>query len=166
MLSTGEVMGISDDFGRAYAKSQIATSNTLPLSGKVVFSVKDSDKARAVEVARKLHDMGFKIMATKGTCIEFIKNNIPAEFVRKVYEGRPHIVDIIINKEIDLIINTVVGKQSIRDSFSIRRSALDRQIPYVTTIRGAQAVVKAIAAVKGQKLKVKPIQAYYRKKGK
>ena len=165
MLSTGEVMGISDEFGRAYAKSQIAAGNTLPLSGNVFFSIKDSDKSRAVEVARKLHETGFKILATKGTCIEFIRNNIPSEFVLKVYEGRPNIVDLIINDEIDLIINTAVSRQAIQDSFSIRRTALDRQVPYVTTIRGAAAVAKAIAAMKQQKLRVKPIQAYYRRKG-
>jgi carbamoyl-phosphate synthase large subunit len=165
MLSTGEVMGISDEFGRAYAKSQIAAGNTLPLSGTVFFSIKDSDKSRAVEVARKLHETGFKILATKGTCIEFIRNNIPSEFVLKVYEGRPNIVDLIINDEIGLIINTAVSRQAIQDSFSIRRTALDRQVPYVTTIRGAAAVAKAIAAMKQQKLRVKPIQAYYRRKG-
>ncbi|MBN1972628.1 MAG: carbamoyl-phosphate synthase large subunit [Sedimentisphaerales bacterium] len=165
MLSTGEVMGISDDFGRAYAKSQIAAGNTLPLSGTVFFGTKDSDKPRAVEAARKLYEMGFKIIATRGTCIEFIRNNIPTEFVLKMTEGRPNVVDHIINKDIDLIINTTVGKQSIQDSFLIRRTALDRQIPYVTTIRGAAAVVKAIAAVKGEKLRVKPIQSYYRRKG-
>jgi carbamoyl-phosphate synthase large subunit len=166
MLSTGEVMGISDDFGIAYAKSQIAAGNTLPTSGNVFFSVKDADKARAVEVARQLHQMGFKIIATKGTCIEFIRNNIPTEFVLKMTEGRPNIVDYIINDEFDLIVNTTIGKQSILDSFSIRRTALDRQIPYVTTIRGAAAVAKAIAAMKAQKIGVKPLQLYYRKKGK
>ena len=165
MLSTGEVMGISDEFGRAYAKSQIAAGNTLPLSGNVFFSIKDSDKARAVDVARKLHEMGFRIMATKGTCIEFIRNNIPSEYVLKVYEGRPNIVDLIINDDINLIINTAVSKQAIQDSFSIRRTALDRQVPYVTTIRGAAAVAKAIAAMKGQKLMVKSIQSYYNRKG-
>ncbi len=162
MLSTGEVMGISDDFGMAFAKSQIAAGNTLPTSGNVFLSVKDSDKPRAVEVARKLHAMGFKIIATKGTCIEFIKNNIPSQFVLKMTEGRPNIVDSIINGEIDLIINTTLGKQSIRNSFSIRRSALDRQVPYVTTIRGAVAVAKAIEALKQRKVGVKPIQLYYR----
>ena len=162
MLSTGEVMGISDDFGMAFAKSQIAAGNTLPTSGNVLLSVKDSDKPRAVEVARKLHAMGFKIIATKGTCIEFIKNNIPSQFVLKMTEGRPNIVDSIINGEIDLIINTTLGKQSIRNSFSIRRSALDRQVPYVTTIRGAVAVAKAIEALKQRKVGVKPIQLYYR----
>jgi len=162
MLSTGEVMGISDDFGIAFAKSQIAAGNTLPTSGNVFFSVKDADKARAVEVARKLHAMGFKIIATKGTCIAFINSNIPSQFVLKLTEGRPNIVDSIINDEIDLIVNTTAGKQSIMNSFSIRRSALDRQVPYVTTIRGAMAVAKAIEALKERKVGVKPIQLYYR----
>ena len=108
--------------------------------------------------------MGFKIIATKGTCIELIENDIPSEFVLKVIEGRPNIVDSMINGEIDLIINTTIGKRSIVDSFSIRRTALDKQIPYVTTIRGAAAVVKAIEALKAKKLTVKPIQLYYNDK--
>jgi len=162
MLSTGEVMGISDDFGTAFAKSQIAAGNTLPKEGNIFFSVKDNDKPKAVEIARKLHQMGFKIIATKGTCIELIKNNIPSEFVLKVAEGRPNIVDAIINDKIDLIINTALGSQAITDSFSIRRTALDRQVPYVTTIRGAEATVLAIRALKDRKVDVKPIQSYYR----
>jgi carbamoyl-phosphate synthase large subunit len=161
MLSTGEVMGISDDFGMAFAKSQIAAGNGLPMSGNVFFSVKDSDKKKAVELAGQLQQMGFKIVATKGTCIEFINNNIPSEFVLKMAEGRPNIVDWIINGKINLIINTTIGAQSIRDSFPIRRTALDKQIPYVTTIRGAAAVVKAITAMKERKISVKPIQHYY-----
>lgn len=164
MLSTGEVMGISDDFGIAYAKSQIAAGNTLPTKGNVFFSVKDNDKARAVEVARKLQSMGLKIIATKGTCIAFINNNIPSEFMLKMSEGRPNVVDYIINGKIDLIINTAVGRQPVADSFQIRRTALDRGVPYVTTIRGAAAVAKAIERLLQQKLDVKPIQAYYRRK--
>jgi len=162
MLSTGEVMGISDDFGTAYAKSQIAAGNSLPMGGNVLFSVNDRDKPKAVALARCLRDLGFKIVATKGTCIEFIKNNIPTEFALKMTEGRPNIVDAIINKQIDLIVNTAVGQQAISDSFSIRRSAIDRQVPYATTMRGAEAVVKAIEALKGKKISVKPIQLYYR----
>ncbi|MFQ6034400.1 MAG: carbamoyl-phosphate synthase large subunit [Sedimentisphaerales bacterium] len=162
MLSTGEVMGLSDDFGIAYAKSQIAAGNSLPIEGTVLFSVKDSDKKKAAQLARKLAELGFKIIATKGTCIEFIQNNIPSAFALKMTEGRPNIVDSIINGEIDLIINTTIGKQSIKDSFSIRREALDRGTPYVTTIRGAEAVTKAIEALKRRKVTVKPIQAYYR----
>jgi len=165
MLSTGEVMGLSGDFGLAYAKSQIAAGNSLPTSGTVFISVKDSDKSRAVEVALKLHQMNFKIVATKGTCIELINHNIPSEFVLKLTQGRPNIVDAIINGEIDLIINTTVGKQTIKDSFSIRRTAVEKQIPYVTTIRGAIAVVKAVQALKEKKLNVRPIQAYYQDRG-
>ena len=162
MLSTGEVMGLDDDFGIAFAKSQMAAGNTLPVKGNVFFSVKDIDKKTAAGIARRFSQMGFKILATKGTCIEFIKNNIPSEFVLKMSEGRPNVVDSIINKKIDLIINTTVGKTSLVDSFSIRRAALDKQVPYVTTIRGATAVVKAIEAMKNKKIDVKPIQAYYR----
>jgi carbamoyl-phosphate synthase large subunit len=164
MLSTGEVMGISDDFGIAYAKSQIAAGNSLPTEGKVLFSVKDEDKPRAVPLARKLSEMGFKIIATKGTCIELIKNNVPAEFALKVTEGRPNIIDSIINREFALIVNTAVGKQSIKDSFAIRRSAIDRQVPYVTTMRGVRAIVRAIESLRGKKKKlgVKPIQLYYK----
>jgi carbamoyl-phosphate synthase large subunit len=162
MLSTGEVMGISDNFGTAYAKAQIAVGNSLPTEGTVLISVKDCDKARAVKIAAKMHAMGFKIVATKGTCIELIKHNIPAEFALKMSEGRPHIVDAIINRDYDLIINTTVGKQSIVDSFSIRRTALEKQIPYVTTIRGAGAVVEAIEAIKNKKIGVKAVQLYYK----
>jgi len=163
MLSTGEVMGISDDPHIAYAKSQIAAGNTLPTEGTVFISVRDSDKPRAIDVARRLYEMGFKILATQGTCIELIKNNIPSEFVRKISEGRPNIVDLIINGRINLIINTTVGRQAISDSFSIRRTALDRNLPYVTTIRGAIAVAGAIAALKKGKISVKSIQSYYKK---
>jgi carbamoyl-phosphate synthase large subunit len=165
MLSTGEVMGISDDVGIAYAKSQIAAGNSLPDGGIVFISVKDHDKPKAVEVARRLHALGFKIMATRGTCITLIENNIPSEFVRKVVEGRPNIVDMMINGQIALIINTTIGEQTIHDSFSIRRTALDHQIPYATTIRGGAAVVQAIEALRKQKLTVKPIQLYYTLQG-
>lgn len=162
MLSTGEVMGLSDDFGIAYAKSQIASGNSLPTSGKVFISVRDSDKAKGVEIGKRLHKMGFKLLATKGTCIELIKNNVPSEFVLKMNEGRPHIVDLIINRQVSLIINTTVGKQTIKDSFLIRRSALDRNIPYTTTIRGASAVTKAIESMKQKNIDVKPIQQFYK----
>ncbi|MEN6306978.1 MAG: carbamoyl-phosphate synthase large subunit [Anaerohalosphaeraceae bacterium] len=163
MLSTGEVMGLSDDYGVAYAKSQIAAGCNLPTKGTVFVSVRDVDKPRAIQMARKLHELGFKILATKGTCIELIKNNIPSEFVRKMIEGRPNVVDLMINNQIDLIVNTTVGEQTIRDSFPIRRTALDRQIPYITTIRGGLAAARAIEALQNEKLTVKSIQAYYRK---
>jgi len=162
MLSTGEVMGLSDDFGIAFAKSQIAAGNHLPVSGNVLFSIKDGDKPRAVEIARKFHDLGFKIIATKGTCITLINNNIPSEFSLKMTEGRPNIVDYIINGKIDLIINTAIGRQSIKDSYLIRRNAIEKQIPYVTTIRAAEATVRAIEAMKARKVGVKALQSYHR----
>ena len=162
MLSTGEVMGISNDFGNAYAKAQIAVGNSLPAKGTVLFSVKDADKARTVTLAKKLHQMGFKIVATKGTYNEIIKGNVPAQSALKITEGRPHIVDAIINGDYDLIINTTIGKQSILDSFSIRRNALEKQIPYVTTIRGGAAVVQAIESIRKKKIGVKAIQLYYK----
>ncbi len=162
MLSTGEVMGLSDDFGIAFAKSQIAAGNNLPVSGNVLFSIKDGDKPRAVEVARKFRNLGFKIIATKGTCITLINNNIPSEFALKMTEGRPNIVDYIINGKVDLIINTAIGRQSIKDSYLIRRSAIEKQIPYVTTIRAAEATVRAIEAMKARKVGVKAVQSYHR----
>jgi carbamoyl-phosphate synthase large subunit len=162
MLSTGEVMGLSDDFGMAYAKSQMAAGNSLPTRGTVFISVRDSDKPKAVLVGKKLHELGFKIIATGGTCIELIKNNVPSEFVRKVVEGRPNITDRIINGQVELIINTTVGEQTLKDSFVIRRTALDRAIPYATTIRGAAAMAKAIEALQKSKVDVKAIQLYYR----
>jgi len=166
MLSTGEVMGISNDFGIAFAKSQMAASNSLPASGTVFVSVRDADKPRAVKLAQQLSKMGYKICATKGTCIALINNNVPSQFVLKVAEGRPNIVDALINSEISLIINTVTGKQAVKDSFTIRRTAIERQVPYVTTIRGAIAIVKALEALTKNKLTVDPIQAYYRRERK
>jgi carbamoyl-phosphate synthase large subunit len=118
-----------------------------------------------VKLAQQLYKMGFKICATKGTCLQLINNNVPAQFVLKVTEGRPNIVDSIINREVALIVNSVTGKQAVKDSFAIRRTAVERQVPYVTTIRGAAAVVKAIEALTKNKLTVSPIQAYYKKKG-
>ena len=143
-------------------KLQMAAGNPLPEGGTVFISVKDRDKPKAVEVARRLLALGFKIVATRGTCITLIENNIPSEFVRKVAEGRPNIVDMMINGQISLIINTTIGEQTIHDSFPIRRTALDHQIPYATTIRGAAAIVQAMEAVRKQKLTVKPIQLYYK----
>ncbi|MHC5157478.1 MAG: carbamoyl-phosphate synthase large subunit [Planctomycetota bacterium] len=162
MLSTGEVMGLSDDFGMAYAKSQIAAGTDLPMKGTAFLSVKNQDKDRAVEVGRKLHELGFKILATKGTCIKLIENNVPSEFVRKVIEGRPNVVDLIIDGKIDLIINTTVDEQAIKDSFAIRRNALDKQVPYATTIRGAAAMAQAIETLQKRKMAVKAIQLYYK----
>jgi carbamoyl-phosphate synthase large subunit len=163
MLSTGEVMGIDSDFAMAYAKSQMGAGNTLPVKGCVFISVKEEDKSKAVELSMELHKMGFKLVATKGTCLELVKNNIPSEFVFKLSEGSPNIVDLINDSRIDFIINTSEDHLALKDSFSIRRSALDRGIPYVTTKRAATAVVKAIMRMRKSPMDVKPLQDYYKK---
>lgn len=162
MKSTGEVMGIDEDFGHSFYKSQVSAGNPLPTEGVVFISVKDDDKPKIVEAARKLKKFGFEIYATKGTWEFLKKNGIESKMVYKVTEGqRPHIVDLMKNREIHLVINTTWGKKSIEDSRSIRRTAVNMKIPYVTTIEAAYAVVEAIASLKKKKFNVKSIQEYY-----
>jgi carbamoyl-phosphate synthase large subunit len=161
MKSTGEVMGIDDEFGLAYAKSQAASYNKIPTAGKIFLSVKDKDKIHTVDIARKLRELGFKLVATKGTAGYLGDRGIDVEVINKVMEGRPHVVDLIKNKEINFIINTVTGSQAQKDSFSIRRSALQYRIPYTTTISSAKAVVMAIESLLKRELKIKSIQEYH-----
>ncbi len=160
MKSTGEVMGIDRGFGRAFAKSQLASNITLPAGGTVFVSVKDSDKATIVEIARGLHDLGFSIMATVGTADALKEAGIDSHRVKKVLEGRPHIVDNMLSGHVDLVINTTEGAQAIRDSFSLRHTALTHNIPYYTTVEGARAAVRAIAAMRDGHLEVTPLQTY------
>ncbi len=162
MKSTGEVMGIDTSFPIAFAKAEEGASNTLPRGGKVFISVKDEDKPAVVEIARILRESGYEIVATKGTSRYLKEHGIENEMVYKVTEGRPHIVDLIKNREISMIINTTSGKQSIRDSFSIRRSAIIYQVPYFTTISAAFAAAKAIEALKRDEPSVRAIQEYYK----
>jgi|TARA_B100000315_G_scaffold201787_1_gene194295 carbamoyl-phosphate synthase large subunit len=145
MKSTGEVMGVGASFGEAFAKAQLAAGGPLPLSGRAFISVRDGDKKAIVPVARKLVDAGFELVATGGTTQTIHAASIACERINKVTEGRPHIVDQIKNDEIDLIINTTEGKQSISDSFSIRREALNHKVTYYTTVAGAQAVAYALS---------------------
>jgi carbamoyl-phosphate synthase large subunit len=161
MKSTGEVMGIDTDFGMSFAKSQIAAGNPMPVTGRVFLSVKDKDKPGLLEVARGLADAGFSIVATKGTAAFLEERGIKVESVNKVTEGRPHIVDQITDMQVDLVINTVHGAQSQKDSYSIRRTTLMKGIPYFTTISAARAAVKGIAAIKKNHLKVKSIQEFH-----
>ncbi|HMK56985.1 MAG TPA: carbamoyl-phosphate synthase large subunit [Dissulfurispiraceae bacterium] len=161
MKSTGEVMGIDDEFGLAYAKSQAASNNKIPTSGKIFLSVKDKDKSHTVDIARKLHELGFGLVATRGTAAHLHSFGIEVAVINKVMEGRPHVVDLIKNKEINFIINTVTGSQAQKDSFSIRRSALQYRIPYTTTISSARAVVMAIESLLRRELKIKSIQEYH-----
>ena len=148
MKSTGEVMGVGASFGEAFAKAQLAAGGPLPFSGRAFISVRDGDKKAIVPVARKLVDAGFELVATGGTTQTIHAASIACERINKVTEGRPHIVDQIKNDEIDLIINTTEGKQSISDSFSIRREALNHKVTYFTTVAGAQAVANALSNIK------------------
>ena len=160
MRSTGEVMGIDRDYAIAFAKSQLGGGSRLPLSGTVFVSVKDSDKDKVVGPLRELAEMGFRIIATRGTKRHLDAHGIPCEKVNKVLEGRPHVVDAITNGEVDIVFNTTEGAKALANSFSIRRSALLYHIPYYTTLAGALAVTEAIKALRSGGLKVAPLQSY------
>jgi carbamoyl-phosphate synthase large subunit len=162
MKSTGEVMGIDKDFGLAFGKSQIACGNRIPLSGKIFVSLKDKDKPISVHIVKKLLGLGLSVIATKGTAKYLKDHGLDVEVINKVAEGRPHIVDLIKNKEINFVINTVSGTQAQRDSFSIRQSALQYRVPFTTTISGAIAVVNAIDMLKKKRVNIKSIQEYHK----
>ncbi|HHW32141.1 MAG TPA: carbamoyl-phosphate synthase large subunit [Clostridiaceae bacterium] len=165
MRSTGEVLGLSDSFGLAFFKSQEATSTSLPDSGTLLISVAEPDKAAALEVAREFAELGFKIKATRGTYDYLAKHGIKAELINKLYEGRPNIIDAIVNREIQLIINTPIGKQSQFDDSYIRKTAIKQKVPYITTIAAAHASAKGIGAYiknKSSEGEVKSLQEYHR----
>ena len=144
MKSTGEVMGVGNTFGEAYAKANEGGSVLLPRGGRALLSVREADRQRAVDIARQLHELGFQISATRGTCRSISAAGIECGIVNKVKEGRPHIVDMIKNGDFSLIINTTEGKQAIIDSASIRSTALQHKVSYTTTISGAEATVLAL----------------------
>ncbi|TMB37913.1 MAG: carbamoyl-phosphate synthase large subunit [Deltaproteobacteria bacterium] len=161
MRSTGEVMGVDDSFPRAFAKAQIAAGNALPLGGRVFISVRDEDKAGVVELGARLVKLGFEIVATVGTAEFFRAHGVPCEKVFKVAEGRPHIVDKLIDGEIALVFNTTSGKKAIEDSYSIRRQTLMHGIPYFTALTSCRAAVAAIEALTQGPLTVKSLQEYH-----
>ncbi|MFC1580561.1 carbamoyl-phosphate synthase large subunit [Thermodesulfobacteriota bacterium] len=163
MKSTGEVMGIDQSFGLAFAKSQLAAGQELPQSGTVFMSVKDEDKMALLNTAFVFYDLGFNIVATSGTSGFLSEHGIVNQRVKKVREGRPHIVDMIKNNEIHLVINTTSDKKAISESYSIRRTALTFNIPYTTTLAGAKATALAIQAMKKGALGVKTLQEYHGK---
>ena len=160
MRSTGEVMGIDRDFSIAFAKSQLGAGQKLPTSGTVFVSVKDGDKDRIIAPLRELTDLGFKVIATRGTRRHLQAAGVQCEVVNKVLEGRPHIVDAIKNGDVALVFNTTEGAKAVSDSKDIRRTALLHHVPYYTTLAGAVAVTRAIKALKADILKVAPLQAY------
>jgi carbamoyl-phosphate synthase large subunit len=162
MKSTGEVMGVDSGFGRAFAKAQIAAGNPMPVRGTVFISVRDVDKEVIEPVAKTLSELGFDIISTSGTARFFNKKGIETKSVPKVTDGeRPNIVDKIKSKEVDMVINTSFGAQSVEDSYSIRRSSLEMGVPYFTTVAGANAAARGIKAKVEERLQVKTIQEYH-----
>ncbi|MCP5361342.1 MAG: carbamoyl-phosphate synthase large subunit [Hyphomicrobiales bacterium] len=162
MKSTGEVMGIDRHFEAAFAKAQLGSGTQLPVQGAVFISVKDDDKEIVLGAARKLEEMGFALVATRGTANFLSGNGVQVEPINKVREGSPHIVDRMLAGEIDLVINTTEGAKSIADSFSIRHTALMQKIPYTTTATGARELVRAIRRLREEEgLEVLPLQAYF-----
>ena len=158
MRSTGEVMGMSKSFGMAFAKSQLGGGVTLPKSGKVFISVREQHKPLMAELARDLITQGFTIIATGGTTKYLRAQGIDVEYVKKVHEGRPHIVDAMKNGDVQLVFNTTSGKQSLSDSFSLRRTALTQKIPYFTTAAAARAAVEAIKEINARDYQVESLQ--------
>ncbi|MBX7075801.1 MAG: carbamoyl-phosphate synthase large subunit [Methanobacteriaceae archaeon] len=158
MKSTGESIGVDETFGLAYYKSQLAAGMDLPKEGKIFISVKEQDKKKIQLIAEKAHDLGFELVATGGTADSV--SNVPIEKVKKVSQGSPNIKEAILNDEIDLIINTPAGKQASEDGYIIRRLAIELGIPYVTTLAGARAALKAIEAIKNNEIKVKSLNEY------
>ncbi len=160
MKSTGEVMGIDDSLGLAMAKSQQAAGQHLPMSGTVFISVRHADKAAAIPVAGKLSELGYTLVATRGTAEKFAEAGIVCETVNKISQGRPHVLDKVQNGEIQWIINTSSGSRTTEDSYFIRRAALDYHIPYTTTITGASFMTQAVATLAEQEISVKTVQEF------
>ncbi len=161
MKSTGEVMGLAPGFGHAFAKSQLGAGVRLPTTGTVFMSVKDADKAGATDLARRLARLGFRLLATDGTARDFTAVGLEVSRINKVLQGRPHCEDAIINGDVHLVINTTEGHPAIQDSYSIRRSALTKNVPHYTTLAGAEAAVRAIEALsESDVLEVDALQKY------
>jgi carbamoyl-phosphate synthase large subunit len=161
MKSTGEVMGIDTDFGRAFAKSQLGAGTDLPLSGTVFISVKDEDKPAFIEICQSLVEDGFKILATGGTTAALQAAGVPATSINKVMQGRPHAVDAMLSGDIQLVFNTAKGAGAIKDSFSLRHTALTNKVPYYTTVSGSRAAAEAIRALRAGQLGVRTLQDYH-----
>jgi len=162
MKSTGEVMGVDSTFGKAYVKAQISAGSVLPKEGVAFISVNQHDKNLISKIASDLVEVGFKIIATRGTARVLRNSGIEVETVYKANEGRPHIVDYIKSGKVDLIINTPLGRESFFDEKAIRRAAINHRVPCITTIAGAAAAVNGIRAIRREKLEVRSLQEYHR----
>ncbi|PYO39491.1 MAG: carbamoyl phosphate synthase large subunit [Gemmatimonadetes bacterium] len=163
MRSTGEVMGIAESFGMAFAKAQIAADGSLPLSGTIFVTVNDSDKPTVVPIVRRFHEMGFRILATEGTQRYLRARGVPAERVLKVHEGRPNAIDLIVSGDVHLLINTPLGKFTQQDDYAIRRAALVHRVPYTTTMSAASAACDAIIALRSRTGSVRSLQEWHEK---
>jgi len=162
MRSTGEVLGMADSFGLAFYKAQEATQQRLPKEGCVLITVADGDKDAVAGLARQFLDVGFTVKATEGTAAVLAEHGVAAEKIAKLHEGRPNIVDAIVNGEIQLVVNTPIGRRSKHDDSYIRKSAIRQRVPYITTMAAAQATVKGIAAAReGGDAEVKSLQSYH-----
>jgi carbamoyl-phosphate synthase large subunit len=161
MKSTGEVMGIDEDFDIAFFKSQLAAGQKINNIKNIFISVKDEDKESMSKIIEELVSFNFSIFTTKGTYLYLKEKNIPSEVINKVAEGSPHIVEYLRQGKIDLVINTTENKQAIRDSFTIRRTAVDLNVPYYTNLRSAKILCKSIIKLQNTELKVKPIQKHH-----
>jgi len=161
MRSTGEVMGIADSFGMAFAKAQVAGDGALPLEGTVVVTVNDYDKATVLPIARRFHEMGFRMVATAGTAKYLRSRGVPTEVAAKVYEGRPNIIDLLVSGDVQLLINTPLGKLTQRDDYAIRRAALQRRVPYMTTMSAASAACDAVLALRSRRGEVRCLQEWH-----
>ena len=161
MKSTGEVMGLDRDFGTAFAKSQLAAGSALPEAGTVFISVRDRDKRGMVDIGRDLLQQGYRLMATRGTADFLEAEGLEVDFVNKVYEGHPHVVDMIQGGSVAFVLNTTEGEKAIGDSYTLRQAALKHRIPYCTTMAGARAAVRAMTTSSTHKLEVTPLQSYY-----
>ena len=164
MRSTGEVMGVAKSFGQAFAKAQLAAGQRLPRKGSIFLSVSDHDKRHCAPLAKELHALGFRLIATRGTAAALEAAGVPAEPVYKVNEGRPNIVDLVKTGKVDMIINTPLGRESFYDEKSIRRAAIRYNIPCITTLSAANAAARGIRALVEQTLEVSPLQSLHSKK--
>ena len=161
MRSTGEVMGIADSFGMAFAKAQASADGALPLSGSVFITVNDHDKDTVVPIARRFHGLGFRVCATEGTARHLRARGVPAERVLKVHEGRPNAIDLLLSGQIQLLVNTPLGKLTQQDDYAIRRAALQHRVPYTTTLSAASAACDAIIALRSRVGEVRSLQEWH-----
>jgi carbamoyl-phosphate synthase large subunit len=161
MRSTGEVMGIADSFGMAFAKAQESAGGALPLQGSICVTVNDHDKATVTPIVRRFHELGFRVLATEGTARYLRARGVPTERVRKAYEGRPNTVDLVVSGDVQLLINTPLGKLTQQDDYTLRRAALQHNVPYTTTMSAASAACDAIIALRSRVGEVRSLQEWH-----